>query len=152
MLYLPELVSAGKVPNVDFLFLYGPASLDALAGWYAIVGHSLEAAEPSACSSAWWCSGRSTCSADRGAAWSPPVPPSRGRLLPGRRTRRPGRGAAPPPWGCGRRSSRCGHARRRLPATRAWLASGVLAGLAVSFRPDIVLGVGAVFRHRRRPQ
>ena len=41
MLVFPERVLAGAVPNVDFLHLYGPASLYALAGWYRIVGTTL---------------------------------------------------------------------------------------------------------------
>ena len=42
MLVFPKLVQQGKVPNVDFLHLYGPGSLDALAVWYRIFGDSLE--------------------------------------------------------------------------------------------------------------
>jgi hypothetical protein len=42
MLVFPNLVRQGKVPNVDFLHLYGPASLDALALWYRIFGDTLE--------------------------------------------------------------------------------------------------------------
>jgi hypothetical protein len=42
MLVFPRLVQQGAVPNVDFLHLYGPASLDALAVWYRIFGDSLE--------------------------------------------------------------------------------------------------------------
>ncbi len=42
MLVFPRLVQQGRVPNVDFLHLYGPASLDALAVWYRIFGDSLE--------------------------------------------------------------------------------------------------------------
>ncbi len=42
MLVFPSLVQQGKVPNVDFLHLYGPASLDTLALWYRIAGDSLE--------------------------------------------------------------------------------------------------------------
>jgi hypothetical protein len=42
MLVFPRLVEQGKVPNVDFLHLYGPASLDALAVWYRVFGNSLE--------------------------------------------------------------------------------------------------------------
>ena len=42
MLVFPRLVQQGKVPNVDFLHLYGPASLDVLAVWYRIFGYSLE--------------------------------------------------------------------------------------------------------------
>src|SRR5688500_3857255 len=42
MLVFPNLVRQGKVPNVDFLHLYGPASLDALALWYRVFGDTLE--------------------------------------------------------------------------------------------------------------
>jgi hypothetical protein len=43
MLVFPRLVQQGKVPNVDFLHLYGPGSLDVLAVWYRIFGYTLEA-------------------------------------------------------------------------------------------------------------
>ena len=43
MLVFPERVLAGDIPNVDFLHLYGPASLYILAGWYRLVGVSLHA-------------------------------------------------------------------------------------------------------------
>ena len=43
MLYFPERVARGDVPNVDFLHLYGPGSLHVLAGWYGVFGHSLAA-------------------------------------------------------------------------------------------------------------
>lgn len=42
MLVFPTLVQQGRVPNVDFLHLYGPASLDALAVWFRVFGDSLE--------------------------------------------------------------------------------------------------------------
>lgn len=41
MLVFPERVRRGDVPNVDFLHLYGPASLDVLAGVYAVFGTTL---------------------------------------------------------------------------------------------------------------
>ncbi len=43
MLVFPKLVQQGKIPNVDFLHLYGPGSLDLLALWYGIFGYNLEA-------------------------------------------------------------------------------------------------------------
>ncbi len=43
MLYFPELLGEGLVPNVDFLHLYGPGSLHALFGWYEVFGYSLPA-------------------------------------------------------------------------------------------------------------
>lgn len=42
MLVFPRLVQQGHVPNVDFLHLYGPASLDVLALWFRVFGDSLE--------------------------------------------------------------------------------------------------------------
>ena len=41
MLYFPERIMKGDIPNVDFLHLYGPGSLDALVGWYGLFGHTL---------------------------------------------------------------------------------------------------------------
>ena len=43
MLVFPELVLQGKVPNRDFLHLYGPASLWVLAAVYKVAGVTLEA-------------------------------------------------------------------------------------------------------------
>ena len=43
MLVFPRLVQEGKIPNVDFLHLYGPGSLDVLAAWYWMFGYTLEA-------------------------------------------------------------------------------------------------------------
>ena len=43
MLYFPERIARGDVPNVDFLHLYGPGSLHVLTGWYELFGHSLPA-------------------------------------------------------------------------------------------------------------
>ncbi|MDQ3310746.1 MAG: hypothetical protein M3517_01340 [Actinomycetota bacterium] len=43
MLWFPELLKQGEVPNVDFLHLYGPGSLHVLAGWYEIFGNTLAA-------------------------------------------------------------------------------------------------------------
>ncbi|WP_420453714.1 hypothetical protein [Ilumatobacter sp.] len=43
MLVFPRLVQQGRVPNVDFLHLYGPGSLDVLSVWYRVFGYTLEA-------------------------------------------------------------------------------------------------------------
>ena len=43
MLYFPERMSKGDVPNVDFLHLYGPGSLHVLTGWYELFGNTLAA-------------------------------------------------------------------------------------------------------------
>jgi hypothetical protein len=42
MLVFPRLVHEGQAPNEDFLHLYGPASLDVLALWFDMFGDSLE--------------------------------------------------------------------------------------------------------------
>ena len=42
MLVFPQLVVAGKVPHVDFLHLYGPGSLWVLAAIYKVFGATLE--------------------------------------------------------------------------------------------------------------
>ncbi len=43
MLVFPERLLAGDMPHRDFLHLYGPGSLWALAGWYKLVGVSITA-------------------------------------------------------------------------------------------------------------
>ena len=43
MLSFPERILKGAVPNVDFLHLYGPGALDVLAGWYKVFGVTLQA-------------------------------------------------------------------------------------------------------------
>jgi hypothetical protein len=42
MLVFPRLVQDGRTPNSDFLHLYGPTSLDVLALWLRVFGDSLE--------------------------------------------------------------------------------------------------------------
>ena len=42
MLVFPKLVQEGRVPNVDFLHLYGPGALHVLSVWYRIFGYTLE--------------------------------------------------------------------------------------------------------------
>lgn len=43
MLAFPEQILDGRVPHRDFLHLYGPGSLYALAGWYKVFGVSITA-------------------------------------------------------------------------------------------------------------
>ena len=43
MLVFPKRMLAGDVPNVDFLHLYGPGALHVLMGWYQVFGYTLEA-------------------------------------------------------------------------------------------------------------
>ena len=42
MMVFPERMLKGDLPNRDFLHLYGPGALQVLAGWYKLVGVSLE--------------------------------------------------------------------------------------------------------------
>ena len=50
MLVFPERVLKGAIPNRDFLHLYGPGSLWALAGVFKVFGVSLlDRAHSSAC-------------------------------------------------------------------------------------------------------
>jgi 4-amino-4-deoxy-L-arabinose transferase-like glycosyltransferase len=42
MMVFPERMLKGDLPNRDFLHLYGPGALQVLAGWYKLVGISLE--------------------------------------------------------------------------------------------------------------
>jgi hypothetical protein len=41
MLVFPKEMLDGKVPNVDFLHLYGPGALHVLMGWYRVFGYTL---------------------------------------------------------------------------------------------------------------
>ena len=43
MMVFPERMLKGDLPNRDFLHLYGPGALQVLMGWYKVVGISLEA-------------------------------------------------------------------------------------------------------------
>jgi hypothetical protein len=43
MLYFPERLAKGDVPNDDFLHLYGPGALHVLMGWYELFGNTLGA-------------------------------------------------------------------------------------------------------------
>ncbi|MGB8859316.1 MAG: hypothetical protein WCC60_08670 [Ilumatobacteraceae bacterium] len=42
MLAFPQRILKGDIPNVDFLHLYGPFSLHVLSGWYWVFGDTLE--------------------------------------------------------------------------------------------------------------
>jgi len=43
MLYFPQRMWKGDVPNVDFLHLYGPGALHVLMGWYRAFGDTIAA-------------------------------------------------------------------------------------------------------------
>lgn len=41
MLYFPQRMWQGDIPNVDFLHLYGPGALHVLMGWYKLFGDTI---------------------------------------------------------------------------------------------------------------
>ena len=141
MLVFPRLVQQGKIPNVDFLHLYGPGSLDALALWYWIAGYTLEAQRTFgllqhlgiifaiyALTRAW---GR--VSAVGAACISALL-----ILTPIGLSALAWHGAvALALWAIvfAVRATRTG-------LSRNWVVAGLLAGLALTFRPDIVLAIG----------
>jgi hypothetical protein len=144
MLYFPERLRAGDVPNVDFLHLYGPVSLQVLAGWYEVLGTNLTTqrlfglaqhlgvifgmfalARPS---------GRRVAVVSALTATMLVLTPIGLSALAWEG------GVALALWSlaCGLRAMHTSGAIR----VRAAVATGVLAGLALGFRPDLVLGLG----------
>ena len=150
MLVFPESLLKGKLPNKDFLHLYGPGSIDVLAGWYWLFGVRLEAertfglmqhlaiifalftlARP-------W--GRWTAAAVAGLATFYVLTPI---------------GLTAMAWNGGLALAlwslvlaiRAHHLPSRSRVVRCLVGSGVLAGLALSYRPDLVvaLGIGVVW-------
>jgi hypothetical protein len=142
MLVFPRLVQQGRVPNVDFLHLYGPGALDVLSYWYRIFGYTLESQRTFglvqhlgiifavyALTRTW---GRVTavgCGAITALlimtpiglsalAWHGAVALALWAIVFALRA-------------------------RRTDATADWALAGILAGLALTFRPDIVLALSA---------
>ncbi len=142
MLVFPRLVQQGKIPNVDFLHLYGPGSLDLLALWYWVFGYTLEAERAFgllqhvgiifgmyALTRAW---GRV---AAIGASWITAVL----IMTPIGLSALAWHGAlALALWSIV-------FAVRAVCTGRAsnWAIAGLLAGIALTFRPDAVLAIGA---------
>lgn len=172
MLVFPELVLNGKVPHEDFLHLYGPGSLWALAGWYRVLGVSLTAerifgaaqlagvvAGVMALARPW---GRrvvasvgllgvlltTTAIGLTALAWDGAVALAVASLWVALRARR---------WLTDAPGVDPAEAARR--ADRLLLGAGLLAGLALLFRPDVIVavvlsalpvGAGLGWAHRRR--
>lgn len=143
MLVFPRLVQEGKVPNVDFLHLYGPGSLDVLAAWYWIFGYTLEAERAFGLlqnlgiivalyvlSRPW----------GRTAAILAGVIASLLTMTPIGLAALAWHGAvALALWSC----VFAIRARHNASWT-SWAVAGFLAGLAMSFRPDIVIAASAM--------
>ena len=142
MLVFPRLVQQGRIPNVDFLHLYGPGSLDVLALWYWIFGYTLESQRTFgllqhlgiifavyALTRAW---GRVSAVGAACIAALLIMTPDR---AVGTRLARCGRARA-----LGDRVRRACHPHRAADGTGS--TAGVLAGLALTFRPDVVIAIG----------
>lgn len=154
MLVFPELVNKGFVPNKDFLHLYGPGSLDALAGWFRLFGTSLEAERT------WglvqhllFVSGLMVLTRPWGRVVSclvglcsllfvfTPI------------------GLQALAWsgalGLGVWAVVVSLRARVLDSSRTWLLAGLIAGMALTFRPDLALALALALgfslwsRHRR---
>lgn len=153
MLVFPELVRKGAIANVDFLHLYGPGSLHALAGWFSLFGTDLFSerlfgliqhlgviagltvlARP-------WGRGAAVIVGITAAIFALSPIGLQALAWPGalalglwsviaalRASAEPGRAVASP--------------RGAIPQSgRWWVSSGLLAGLALTFRPDLVIAL-----------
>lgn len=140
MIVFPRMVLDGKVPNVDFLHLYGPGSLHLLAGWYTAFGETLESQRTfgllqnlaiivalyvltrpfgRVVSVAAGCVAALLVMTPIGLAalaWHGAVALALWSVVFAIRARNNG-------------------------SIRSWAASGVLAGLALAFRPDIIIAI-----------
>ncbi len=148
MLYFPELVRHGDVPNVDFLHLYGPGSLHALMGWYGVFGHSLAAERTFgllqhlgiifglfALAHAW---GRLAATAVAAFAVFYVMTPIA-------LTAMAWNGALALTLWSAVFAVRGLHLLDDRRRRRCWLVAGVLAGLALTFRPDLIVALALVF-------
>ena len=155
MLVFPERVLRGAIPHKDFLHLYGPGSLWALAGWFKVLGVSLTAERlfgalqlggiVAGVMALVWPWGRRAAVASgvvgvllvttaiglTALAWDGAVALAVAGAWAGLRARR---------WLTDAPDVVANQAERR--AGRLLIASGVLAGLALLFRPDVVVAVG----------
>ncbi len=155
MLVFPELLLKGKLPNKDFLHLYGPGSIDVLAGWYWLFGVRLEAERTFgliqhlaiifalfALARPW---GRWAAAAVAGLAVFFVLTPI---------------GLTAMAWNGGLALAlwslvlaiRAHHVTTARQTTRCLVGAGLLAGVALSYRPDLIvaIGVGVVWLVWRR--
>jgi hypothetical protein len=144
MLYFPERIAHGDVPNVDFLHLYGPGSLQVLTAWYGIFGHNLAAERTFGLlqhvaillalftlARAW---GRATATAVAGLAVFYVLTPIALTAMAWNG------GLALLLWSAvfAVRGVHLADDRRRR---WSWAACGLLAGLALTYRPDLIVAL-----------
>ena len=147
MLYFPERMWDGDVPNVDFLHLYGPGALHVLMGWYQVFGFTLGAERTFgllqhlgiifglyALARAW----------GRAAATAVATLSTLLILTPIGLTAMAWNGGLALTLWSGVFGVRAVHMSAPAARRNAWITSGVLAGLALTYRPDLVIAVGLV--------
>lgn len=147
MLYFPQRMWKGDVPNVDFLHLYGPGALHVLMAWYRVFGNTLAAertfgliqnlgiifalftlARP-------W--GRAAATAVGALAVFYVLTPI---------------GLTAMAWNGGLALTlwaavfvvRSHHSTSDATRRTSWAAAGLLGGLALTYRPDLVLAMGGL--------
>lgn len=148
MLYFPELLRNGDVPNVDFLHLYGPGSLHVLMLWYEVFGNSLADERTFgllqhlgiifglfALARAW---GRLAATVVAGLAVFYVMTPIALTAMAWNG------GLALTLWSTVF-AVRGVHFEEPRRQRRAWIIAGLLAGLALTYRPDLVIAVALVF-------
>ena len=141
MLVFPKLVQQGRIPNVDFLHLYGPGALHILSAWYRVFGYTLESQRTFgliqhlgiilavyALTRMW---GRITAVGCAGVAALLVMTPIGLSALAWH-------GAVALAMWAVVFALRARHTDR----TTDWASAGVLGGVALTFRPDIVIAVG----------
>jgi len=141
MLVFPKLVQQGRIPNVDFLHLYGPGALHILSAWYRVFGYTLESQRTFgllqhlgiilavyALTRMW---GRTTAVGCAGIAALLVMTPIGLSALAWH-------GAVALAMWAVVFALRARHTDR----TTDWATAGVLGGIALTFRPDIVIAVG----------
>ncbi len=145
MLVFPELLNKGYLPHIDFLHLYGPGSLWFLAGAYRIFGTTLEVERMVAL---FWDVAIIAAATTVGRRWGRSVAVVSGvlaavlTLTPTGLTALAWNGAiALGFWG----AIGAARASSSIDATdRRAFVSGVFVGVALLFRPDLLVAVGAV--------
>ena len=148
MLYFPERMWEGDVPNVDFLHLYGPGALHVLMGWYEVFGFTLGAERTFgllqhlgiifglyALARAW----------GRAAATAVATLSTLLILTPIGLTAMAWNGGLALTLWSAVFGVRAMHLHEPTARRNAWITAGVLAGLALTYRPDLVVAVGLVF-------